>query len=312
MEHCSFLIKTQTIRIPGLNGLSHLSPAVPSGMYWASGDDKYVIQFDLQGNILQKVKTGNQMKGYHSITKEDNLIYTDYKEKAIYKINMDMTTTTLITSEDWEPWSIFSSPINGNILVGMKKEKKWKIARYTSDGIKLQDIQKNVNGEDLYSSVSFITENINGDICTSDYIGEKVQVVTGSGEYLFSYSGSDEMSGFSPSGICTDVLGNILVCCSYISFNLRSSLRYEPPGTGPIPKYGIHLLDQDGHFLDFLLDSYSVISKLYAVCVDNQNNLIIGRADSPTICVYKYLKGKCALRKKTVKEVYVEHWGTRV
>ncbi|XP_062570314.1 uncharacterized protein LOC134232384 [Saccostrea cucullata] len=279
MERCSSLTKTQSFTIPGLNDLSHLSPAVPSGIYWASGDDGNIIQFDLQGNILQKVSTGNQRKGYHSITKEDNLLYADNENRAIYRRNRDMTTTTLVTTEDWKPWSIFSSPINGDILVGMKKEEKWKITRYTSNGMKLKDIQKNNKREDLYSSVSYITENINGDICTSDYDDGKVQVVTRSGEYRFSYRGHFLLLFFSPSAICTDVLGNILVCGSCRPWH-------------PFVEHGIHLLNQDGKLLTVLLKSTLRSEEMCALCVDEQNNLIVGRENSPTICVYKYLKGK--------------------
>ncbi|XP_062571483.1 E3 ubiquitin-protein ligase TRIM71-like [Saccostrea cucullata] len=291
MERCSSLIKTQEVKIPRLSVPFHISPDVSSNTFWANGDAENLIQFDLQGNIFQNVSTGGQRNGYHSITREDNLLYTDYDRKTIYRINRDMTTSTVVTTKDWEPQSIFSSQINGDILVGMNKKEKWKITRYNREGEKIMDIQKNENGKALYSSVSYLTENINGDICTSDNDGGKVQVVTRSGEHRFTYSGQYSVMFFIPYGICTDVLGNILVCCSCSVFNFGFGVLNSPF----LHEHGIHLLNQDGQLLSVLLKSDLVSNKLCALCVDDQSNLIVGSANSPTIRVYKYLKGKRTL-----------------
>ena len=76
----------------------------------------------------------------------------------------------------------------------------------------------------MYVHPHYITENINGDICTSDIGKHAVVVVDGLGNYRFSYEGHER--NFSPYGICTDTNGRILVC-DY--------------------KEVVHRLDQDGH-----------------------------------------------------------------
>ena len=75
-----------------------------------------------------------------------------------------------------------------------------------------------------------------------------------------------------PRGICTDVLGHILVC--YDSF------------TGG----AVDLLDQDGGFLSFILSSQQGMTSPRGVCVDDENNLYVGQGDTNTVSVYKYLQ----------------------
>lgn len=48
-------------------------------------------------------------------------------------------------------------------------------------------------------------------MCVSGPEQNAVIVVTASGQFRFSYRG-DQKSGFSPHGLCIDVLGHILVC----------------------------------------------------------------------------------------------------
>ncbi|XP_061171102.1 uncharacterized protein LOC133180647 [Saccostrea echinata] len=177
----------------------------------------------------------------------------------------------------------FSSPNNGDILVGMNRViivKERKITRYNKEGNKLQEIQRNSKGEELYKSITFITENINGDVCASDLdlTANKVAVVTKSGEYRFSYSGHQSQSGFFPYGICTANLGHILVCNS--SVDHISDARC----------FSVHLLDQDGHFLRCLLTPTHSPSDHYSICVDDQQNILTGSRGSSTLTVYKYLK----------------------
>ena len=112
-------------------------------------------------------------------------------------------------------------------------------------GKEIQNIQRDNKGQKLYGYPHCITENINGDICTSDINKNAVVVVNKSGQYRFSYTGQGLW--FSPYGICTDVLGHILVCDSYSEY--------------------VHLLDQDGGFLSVVLSSQHGIKYPRGVCV---------------------------------------------
>ncbi|XP_062570317.1 uncharacterized protein LOC134232386 [Saccostrea cucullata] len=176
MKLSTSVVKVHEANLPGLTATFRLSP-VSSGTFWASGDDRNLIQFDLKGNKLNKIPASGQVDGFHTITTAEELLYTDYEKKSIYRVDTDMTTEAFFDTGEWRPWSIFASHYNGDILVGMKKNKEWKITRYNREGMSFHDIQKKDNGEELYSDVSYMTEKINGDICTSDIIAREMVVV---------------------------------------------------------------------------------------------------------------------------------------
>ncbi|XP_062596338.1 uncharacterized protein LOC134257761, partial [Saccostrea cucullata] len=255
-------------------GMSHLS-LLPPNKFWAngrSGDD--LIQYDIEGNILQKISTSMiYMQGTHTVTTEGDLLYTDFNKNTVYRVTSDKSINKLFETGSWRPGAIYSSHINGHILVWMCTNSDQKLTRYNREGRKLQDIQSWDNqGNTLYHGVHFVTENINGDICTSDFKASKVVVVTASGEYRFSYSGQESQTGFIPYGICTDVLGHILVCNNYFTFNENC--------------FSVHLLDINGQFLCILLPPEQCPPFPSAICIDDQHNLWIGgMGTSNCLCV---------------------------
>lgn len=223
--------------------------------------------------MLHKINTSRQGVGYHTVTENDDLIYADRDNKVIHKKSMDKEASHFIRTVDWEPISIHSSHKNGGIFVGMKKitgasNSDAKIVKYSKYGSYLNSIQRD-NDRNLYSEPHYITENINGDICTSDSGKQEVVVVNEEGQLRFSYIG--QRSSFNPYGICTDTLGHIIVCDSF--FN---------NGT-------IDIIDKDGQFLTHLV-SQPGINRPNSVCVDDKNNLYVGYCASNTLNVYTYLQ----------------------
>ncbi|XP_052684907.1 protein PML-like isoform X2 [Crassostrea angulata] len=264
----SSVTKVKEYTVPGVNRVCHISSG-NSGRLWASDAIGNLVQTDLQGNPLQQKKTSGGSEGYHTVTQDGDLIYTDRKNKVINRIKQDNTMTEFIKTGDWEPISIHSSHINGDILVGMIKDGEVKVTRYNKTGKEIQNIQRDNKGQELYSEPHYITENINGDICTSDYNKQAVVVVNKSGQHRFSYTGQGSM--FIPYGICTDLLGHIIVCNGY-------------PGNN-----SLHIIDQDGQFLSLLLTPQQGI-RPFGVCVDDENNLHVGQFNTTKVTVYKYLQ----------------------
>jgi streptogramin lyase len=183
----------------------------------------------------------------------------------------DGAITTLLTTYG-EVHCIHSSRINGDILV----ESNSKVTRYDGTGQGLQVIEKDDKGQRLYGLPAYITETYNGDIWVSDYGRKAVVVVDKAGRHRFDYKGRQSehtgcQSDFYPRGICTNVLGQVLVC------DFRN--------------HSVHLLDQDGQFLSLqLTEEQHGIRYPVALGVDNQNNLYLGQDDSNTIKVYKVYK----------------------
>jgi hypothetical protein len=61
--------------------------------------------------------------------------------------------------------------------MGMVKDVEAKVTRYNNTGKELQNIQRDNKGQELYRNPQYITENINRDVCVSDYGKEAVVVV---------------------------------------------------------------------------------------------------------------------------------------
>nr|XP_034312080.1 uncharacterized protein LOC117684375 [Crassostrea gigas] len=260
--------KVREYTVPDVNSVCHIS-LNKSERLWGSDSKGNLVQTDLQGNQLQKIQTSSEY-GYHTVTRDGDLIYIN-KENKVIKI------TEFVKTGEWEPISIHSSPTNGDILMGMIKGREAKVTRYNKTGEEIQNIQRDNKGQGLYDYPHYITENINGDICTSDWNKRAVVVVNKSGQHRFSYPGQG--SGFYPWGICTDILSHILVCNSLVlDFSKKS-------GTNTI-----HLLDQDGQFLFYLPIEQPDIKCPCSLCVDDENNVHLGQWTTDTVTVYKYLQ----------------------
>uniref|UniRef100_K1QBD4 Tripartite motif-containing protein 2 n=1 Tax=Magallana gigas TaxID=29159 RepID=K1QBD4_MAGGI len=256
--------KVREYTVPGVYSVYHISLG-KSGRLWVSDGDGDLVQTDLQGNQLQRIQTIGGY-GYHTVTKDGDLIYTYRENKVINRITPDNTITEFIKTGDWEPLSIHSSHINGDILVGIIKDREGKVTRYNKTGTEIQNIQRDNKGQRLYGIPHYITENINGDVCVSDYTKQAVVVVDKSGQHRFSYTGQGLV--FIPYGICTDVLGHILVCDDV--------------------SHKVHLLDQDGQLLSLLLTPQQGVEHPCSVFVDDENNLWVGQWGN-IVTVYKYL-----------------------
>uniref|UniRef100_A0A8W8LQ56 B box-type domain-containing protein n=1 Tax=Magallana gigas TaxID=29159 RepID=A0A8W8LQ56_MAGGI len=262
----SSVTKVREYTVLVVDNVFHISLG-KSGRLWVSDSNGNFVQIDLQGNQLQKIQTSGGSGSYrHTVTQDGDLIYTD-RNNVINRITQNNTITEFIKTGDWKPLSIHSSHINGDILVGMETDEEGKVTRYNKTGIEIQNIQRDNKGQKLYKYPQYITENINGDVCVSDYGNDTVVVVDKSEQHRFSYTGQG--SGFHPCGICTDVLGHILVCDSYSNT--------------------VHLLDQNGRFLTLLFTEQQGVDYPRSVCVDDDNNLWMGQLTNK-VTVYKYLQ----------------------
>ncbi|XP_062585491.1 uncharacterized protein LOC134247166 [Saccostrea cucullata] len=259
--------KVREFNVPGVDDVHHVS-LDQSDRLWISDNKGNLVQTDLQGNVIQKIKTSGESEGYHTVTQDRDLIFTDKYKKVIKRITQDKKITEFLKTGDWEPLCIHSSKLNGDLLVGMGKAGKGKVTRYNKTGKELQNIERENKGKRLYITPHSITENINGDICTSDNYKNAVVVVNKSGQHRFSYLGQGSV--LSLHGICTDVLGHILVCDCISD--------------------AVHLLDQDGQFLSLLLTPQQGVEDPLSVCVDDENNLYVGQRYTKTLTVYKYLQ----------------------
>lgn len=246
---------------------------VRSGRVWMEGSKYYkLIQVDTDGNIKDEVKSP---RGF-CVTEDDALLYTSYIEHiglndralCIKKKTSQETVTLLKTEENEDVQDIYSSHINGHILVliyirNVTEPIRYKITRYNKHGVKIQDIKIYDIEINRQRCRAYITENRNGDIIISNYKSKTVVGMDSLGGSRFTYSTPEEEF---TRGICTDKYGHILVA-------------YDTC---------INLLDEDGTFLKKLLRNMS--GKFFtSLCLDDKQNICVG-ADRGIVKVYKYLK----------------------
>ncbi|XP_061170445.1 uncharacterized protein LOC133179768 [Saccostrea echinata] len=274
----SALVITSSFIISRVNGLFHIS-CMPSDRFWVN-DDRLLLQVDSSGCEQKRKKaTFCSEGGVHTVTEDGDLLFIDHTK--VQKMTADGIITTLIKPDIGELYCVHSSRINGDILLGCH----YGLMRYDKWGKLSADVRMNRTFQIYYPM--YITENKNGDIWVSELLEEAVMVFDKSGQYRLKYTGQqtwcdynskgfsnflyqyERPSPFGPRGICTDILGQVLVSDILVP--------------------SVHLLDQDGKFLRLLLTREHGLYNPTALCLDNKHNLYVGEKFSNKITVYKYL-----------------------
>jgi hypothetical protein len=232
--------------------------------------------FNIQGMVINSIKTkSGQMPNDIAVMVDGELVYTDgiTKTVLVYKVKSGQTEE-VIRLQGWKPSKLCVTSC-GDLLVTMFSEDKTqsKVVRY-SDSIEKQTIQYDDEGQPLYSgnsTIKYIIENRNLDICVADCGACAVVVVNQAGELRFRYSGpssSTKKKPFKPHGITTDNQSQIL--------------------TADSNNHCIHILDQNGQFLCYIDNCH--LKNPYGLCVDKSDNLFIVEYFSGNVKKIRYMK----------------------
>lgn len=202
--------KIMDFEVLGIAHASHIS-YIGDGMAFFSDNNSRLVLANVRGEATTENTTMlNSGYGCHALTQEKDLLIIDLPKHQICKITEEKKIISILNTGKWTPTTLHCSSRNGDILVGMFFKHDAKVVRYSDKGKELNESQKDADDSNLYRNPCYITENINGDICVSDWNRERLIVLNREGQHKFSYSGRD--SRFYPRGVVTDDLGRILVC----------------------------------------------------------------------------------------------------
>lgn len=252
--------------------VTHIS-RVTSEIMWIENKD-WFMKIDHSGRILFK-HYNNVYWGCSSFTVDENgdVLYINGDTEVMKISSTGENPTQLIKNKGQSKIiNICSTRLGGEVLLRVldqKSNKYWTyIARYNKNGeFRFQFEYQNY--EKLHTSPWFLSVNINGDICVSDQFESEVGAFDEKGNKLFTYKGRPPQD-FSPTGICNDFLGHVLVC----------------NGSNP----SVHVLDMKGNFFAIIIQDIEDVKDPWGLCADDNGKLFIGQKNFGMIKVFQYLK----------------------
>lgn len=245
--------------------------------YICLDNKQFVMKIDHKGNILSKHKLGDFWGSASSTVDENGDLLIIRQNNKVMKVNSNKEEDIEVLSVDrrWSILSVYFSKFTGEILVRVYLQQ-WseyltRIERY-KDGKKLSGFEYHKHDK-LIVYPLFLSVNTNGDIWIADNYDCHVLAYNDEGDTLSSYDGSHEGSPkhFSPTGICNDLLGHVLVCNCH---------RLNP---------SVHLLDKNGQFLKMVVCNREDVKEPWGLYVDDKGKLYLGQKNCCVIKVFRYL-----------------------
>ncbi|XP_062605056.1 tripartite motif-containing protein 3-like [Saccostrea cucullata] len=245
-------------------------------MIFITGEKRNIQQFDNLGRHISAIETESPPDGM-TILPNMSIFYSDFFGKKIVHIHPEKNTREMILT-DMYPYGLHNTRAN-EILACLvfqadseARKQKGKIIKYSKSGEQLQEYM--YDGQTLlFNRPIDVTENITDDIIVSDVHSCQVIAISPEGHLQFQYDGGvyvGKSNSFSPAGLDTDILGNIMIADEYGN--------------------RIHVLDSEGNFKRILLNRWDGIELPVGICFDGKDSVWIAESKSKKSKKFKYLE----------------------
>lgn len=241
----------------------HSNKIIQSG----TGLELYVL--NEKGECLETIQTvsGINMPTGLAVLEDGTILYTDFRCKRVRRIKSDRKIEEFATTEG-KPNGICGTR-SGEIIVCLQDchNVQAKVVWFDHFGNLLREFT-----HVYFSGPTAVCENINNDVCITDEGMRTIVVIDKDLDIRFVYDGNistADVKKFIPRDICCDSIGHILVA----DFANRM----------------IHLLDEDGHFICYILTKADNLSYPHGLCVDKEDRLWVAERFSKKIKVFQYL-----------------------
>ena len=232
---------------------------------WMGGQSRELKLFDLQGHLHRTVTI--TCTGFYICLHNKQVVFSDNLNKAVRRVSDDDTLSTLFETKDWNPFGITDTS-SGDLLLCLRKDDQSKVVRYNSTCTVLQEIQYDSQCQPLFQLAWYITENVNGDVIVTDLKRNVVVAVNRLGVFRYSYGGKKRTSELST--VATNSIGHVFV----------TDFRGDK----------IHMLDQYGKFLRYIMPHGEKIDHPRALCMLDDDELIVGECLSGLAKSIKFIE----------------------
>ena len=231
--------------------LFHQIACVERGQAWVTTENKLQLM-DRSGSVRDKIKIDFHIEDM-ALTSDGDLLLADFYGRCIKSVSPKKKITTLFSTSG-RPCGLCCLH-NGDVVVTLGLNSK--VIIYSRDG----EIRRTLDHIKFRCPRRVAVNKVNQDICICDhevYIYNspgKLIAVGADGQLHYEFSGQGDKD-FYPVDVCTDQMGHVLIADFW--------------------NYRVHILDQEGRFIRYILTSRQVLKWPVTIDVDKEGFVWVG------------------------------------
>ena len=235
---------------------------VDQGLAWVRTEEEKLQLVDMEGSVKGRVNIDFNIFDM-ALTSDEDLLLADYNNSCIRLVSRKKQVSNHFNAKtQWEISTLFSTSRkpnglgclhNGDIVLAFREDRKVEV--YNRNG----QVRWTIDYKFRYPfKVAF--NKVTQDICICDLDGifsteGKLIAVGADGKPRYEYTGQGDKK-LSPYDVCTDQMGHVLITD-------RNNHR-------------VHILDQEGRFIQYILTSQQGLSKPITLDVDVEGYIWVG------------------------------------